>query len=191
MNINLKYMLLRLEKRFLIFTLCVIAALMVPVSKAEIRLSDDELIETELDCSQANINYAEEAELTQSERLHSMDNSFFQALNKFDECQVIQSSSRRSSASTGGAGTEGFDESSKNLGLSSSNVSDRTGKNNASGQVGGLTNGKVPDDIPAADNDSVLEAQIRNAAMNESDESIREKLWDEYRKYKGVGSKDE
>ena len=47
-------------------------------------------------------------------------------------------------------------------------------------------NGKVPDDIPAADNDSVLEAQIRRAAMTETDPEIRAKLWNEYRAYKGL-----
>lgn len=46
--------------------------------------------------------------------------------------------------------------------------------------------GKTPDDIPPADNDSVLEAQIRQAAENETDPEIKKKLWDEYRKYKGI-----
>ena len=50
----------------------------------------------------------------------------------------------------------------------------------------GPNNGKVPDDIPAADNDSVLEAQIRRAAMTERDPEIRAKLWNEYRAYKGL-----
>ena len=47
-------------------------------------------------------------------------------------------------------------------------------------------NGNVPDDIPAADNDSVLEAQIRRAATAETDPEIRAKLWNEYRAYKGL-----
>ena len=46
--------------------------------------------------------------------------------------------------------------------------------------------GRVPDDIPKADNDSVLEAQIRRAAMEETDPRIRAELWNEYRKYKGL-----
>ena len=49
-----------------------------------------------------------------------------------------------------------------------------------------IENGKVPEDIPPADNDSVLEAQIRKAAMNEKDPEVRARLWDEYRKYKGI-----
>ena len=44
----------------------------------------------------------------------------------------------------------------------------------------------VPDDIPEPDNDSVLEAQIRRAAMEETDPRIRAELWNEYRKYKGL-----
>ena len=49
-----------------------------------------------------------------------------------------------------------------------------------------VTNGKTPEDIPPADNDSVLEAQIRQAAINEEDPEIKKKLWNEYRKYKGL-----
>ena len=49
--------------------------------------------------------------------------------------------------------------------------------------------GRTPDDIPAPDNDSVLEAQIRRAAMEETDPRIRAELWNEYRKYKGLPPK--
>ena len=45
-------------------------------------------------------------------------------------------------------------------------------------------NGAIPQDIPPADNDSVLQKQIREAAMKEKDPVKREKLWDMYRKYK-------
>ena len=47
-----------------------------------------------------------------------------------------------------------------------------------------LTNGKTPDDIPHADDDSVFEAQIRAAAENETDPVIKKKLWNEYLRYK-------
>tara|TARA_Y100000294_G_scaffold58462_1_gene55228 strand:+ start:581 stop:1306 length:726 start_codon:yes stop_codon:yes gene_type:complete len=49
-----------------------------------------------------------------------------------------------------------------------------------------LGNGKLPEDIPPVDNDSVLEKQIRAAAMAEKDPVIKAKLWNEYRKYKGL-----
>ena len=44
----------------------------------------------------------------------------------------------------------------------------------------------MPEDIPPAENDSILEAQIRQAAINEKNADIRKKLWNEYRKYKGL-----
>ena len=49
-----------------------------------------------------------------------------------------------------------------------------------------LSNGKIPEDIPPSDNDSVLQAQMRAAAMAEQDPKRRAKLWNEYRKYKGL-----
>jgi len=47
-------------------------------------------------------------------------------------------------------------------------------------------NGKLPEDIPPADNDSALEAQIRKAAIEETDPELKKRLWDEYRRYKGL-----
>ena len=44
-------------------------------------------------------------------------------------------------------------------------------------------------DIPAADNDSVLAAQIRAAAEREQDPQKRACLWKEYRRYKGLPEK--
>ena len=49
-----------------------------------------------------------------------------------------------------------------------------------------LTNGKIPDDIPETGNDSVFEAQIRAAAMAETDPDTQKNLWNEYRRYKGL-----
>ena len=42
----------------------------------------------------------------------------------------------------------------------------------------------IPTDIPDGSDDDVVARQIREAAMNESDPELRERLWDEYRKYK-------
>lgn len=44
--------------------------------------------------------------------------------------------------------------------------------------------GRVPQDIPPADNDDALARQIRAAAEAESDPNKRKRLWNEYRKYK-------
>ena len=60
-----------------------------------------------------------------------------------------------------------------------------TGLNNGTPIVE-LDNGKLPDDIPKQDNDSVFEAQIRAAAIAETDPNIKKNLWNEYRRYKGI-----
>ena len=51
-------------------------------------------------------------------------------------------------------------------------------------------NDMIPEDIPQDDNDSVLEEQIRLAAMNEKDPEKKKRLWNEYRKYKGLPQKE-
>ena len=49
-----------------------------------------------------------------------------------------------------------------------------------------LTNGRIPDDIPNAGNDSAFEVQIRAAAMAETDPDTQKNLWNEYRRYRGL-----
>ncbi len=44
----------------------------------------------------------------------------------------------------------------------------------------------VPDDIPDARDDDIIARQLREAAMAETDPELKEKLWDEYRRYKGI-----
>ena len=44
----------------------------------------------------------------------------------------------------------------------------------------------VPTDIPRGNDDDVVARQLREAAMQEPDPVLREKLWNEYRKYKGI-----
>lgn len=71
-----------------------------------------------------------------------------------------------------------------------------------SGSVGGGIGGRSgapptdgakyppPPDIPNGDDDDVVARQLREAAMREPDPAIREKLWAEYRKYKGIAEPD-
>lgn len=54
---------------------------------------------------------------------------------------------------------------------------------------GAGTNGALPEDIPDANNDDVVASQIRLAAEIEKDPVKKEKLWNEYRKYKGLPTK--
>lgn len=51
------------------------------------------------------------------------------------------------------------------------------------------TSSVIPPDIPDGSDDDVVARQLREAAMKETDPRLRERLWDEYRRYKqgGVG----
>ena len=44
--------------------------------------------------------------------------------------------------------------------------------------------GPIPADLPDAKDDDIVARQLREAATKESDPVLREKLWDEYRRYK-------
>ena len=51
------------------------------------------------------------------------------------------------------------------------------------------SNQNIPDDIPDGSDDDVVARQLREAAMKEEDPELRERLWDEYRKYKGIAKR--
>ncbi len=64
-----------------------------------------------------------------------------------------------------------------------------TGDQGGGGGVGGGAKGgsgprDVPSDIPDGRDDDIVARQLREAAMKETDPELRERLWDEYRKYK-------
>jgi hypothetical protein len=44
----------------------------------------------------------------------------------------------------------------------------------------------IPPDIPRGDEEDVVARQLREAALQETDPELRQKLWDEYRRYKGL-----
>ena len=48
---------------------------------------------------------------------------------------------------------------------------------------------QLPADIPDGSDDDVVARQLREAALREKDPKLRERLWDEYRKYKGIARK--
>lgn len=50
------------------------------------------------------------------------------------------------------------------------------------------SDGGVPPDLIDGSDDDIVARQIREAAMKEQDPVLREKLWEEYRKYKNKGS---
>ena len=139
-----------------------------------------------------------------------MDEALIASLDKFESCiksqsNLINNDNSNPSSSTsfesqelsGNASSTGSEELSENMDsdtnsseldesqLSYENESNNdiqsTGKNENFG-----SNGKLPEDIPQDDNDDVLAKQIKNAALKEKDPEKREKIWNEYRKYKNL-----
>ena len=50
-----------------------------------------------------------------------------------------------------------------------------------------MPRGEAPEDIADAQDDDIVARQLREAALAEADPELREKLWEEYRRYKGSG----
>jgi len=179
------------------------------------------------DCPNIAVDYANNPNLTQQEKIELMDKALFHSLNKYKGCQNIHTSdagggkagggkagdrgangtqsgagsaagngkTKSSAASSEMSGTQAPVAQETSTGSSSETLSNKTETNTAPGEKnnqGRIQNkyvrgsGKIPDDIPEVDNDSILEAQIRQAAIDETDPAIKAKLWNEYRKYKGL-----
>lgn len=69
-----------------------------------------------------------------------------------------------------------------------SDNSSENGRETVASRSGGVNTSKggaqVPSDISDGGNDDIVARQIREAAIKEQDPVLREKLWEEYRKYK-------
>jgi len=135
--------------------------------------------------------------LTPAEQVAILDARLERGTGEFDamilEEQAAQRQSRRDNPtpapsqpqeSAGGAVTGPYDG-----GMADAGGSTGGGMGGAS-RGGGISQNTAkyppPSDIPNGDDDDVVARQLREAAMREADPAIREKLWDEYRKYKGI-----
>ncbi len=60
----------------------------------------------------------------------------------------------------------------------------------SSDPLAGMSEGEIakrtPDDIEVIIDDDIVAKQLREAALAEDDPELRERLWEEYRKYKGM-----
>ena len=181
--------------------------------------SADEALGSTIDCSEVAIDYVDRPDMTHSERLEEMDKAFYESVNRFELCNLSnQASSSSDSASSaqgtsagrdaGMDGTEsgesGFEsvasplitgtETESTMPLSDfpedSGMPEDTGDEAVAIYRGSGGSGALPEDIPDANNDDVVAAQIRLAAEIEKDPVKKERLWNEYRKYKGLPVKD-
>lgn len=150
-------------------------------------------------CDVNGVDYEDDLYLTRAERLEMMEQAFYESLNKFEDCNLSsKSGSSSSSSQSTNAGMKQSMASDELEGTEINIIEDESVSANSdaendsgTGSFGPLAtpgNGKIPEDIPPAENDDAIAAQIRLAAESESNPDIREKLWNEYRKYKGIKS---
>lgn len=100
----------------------------------------------------------------------------------FDEGEPLGGDSMGESTGPGMDGT-GSDSSKHSV------YSGRTDQAGAAGRLPGRGDDEhadIPGDIPSGEDDDIVARQIREAAIDEPDPELREKLWDEYRRYKGL-----
>lgn len=187
-----------------VYTICFASLFTVLASTGWALADQQDQAAAEEECKQSSVDYANDTTLTRQERLAAMDRALNKSLNKYDDC-LENSNDTASSQPSGGSsgGTSGGSGSGTTSSAAASdiegtqtppatvatdNAADPKNDQTASTQPQkpASPNGKVPEDIPPADNDTVLEKQIRQAAINETDPVKKAKLWDEYRKYKGI-----
>ena len=143
--------------------------------------------------------------LTSGEQVAILDGELERGMGEFDAMILEQQTARRraqreqsrqepvQTASTGGVSTgQGGQESGEEGGFGRAIGG---GSYSVGGGMGGVGAGRVPPDtakypppadIPSGNDDDVVARQLREAAMREADPAVREKLWAEYRKYKGI-----
>ena len=186
----------------------------------------DESLSSGIDCSEVSINYADNPDLTRAERIAAMEAAFYESVNRFETCNLSnssqassQSASQSNNLDSGSGSGSGESTGSESVGDNENNNAEGTVESVASPVLTGTeidveppefdsfesnteildtettvlssagANGAIPEDIPDANNDDAVAAQIRLAAELEKDPEKKEKLWDEYRKYKGITKK--
>lgn len=142
--------------------------------------------------------------LTSGEQVAILDGELERGMGEFDAMILEQQTARRraqreqgrqepvQTASAGGViAGQGGNESGQEGGFGRATG----GSYSVGGGMGGVGAGRVPTDtarypppadIPSGNDDDVVARQLREAAMREADPAVREKLWAEYRKYKGI-----
>lgn len=129
------------------------------------------------------------------------DSELDKALQDFDgeilaEREVIQARANESAANSGtpatlpgsgsgGGGISGGDPASGNASSETqSSFPGNPGPRARTAPPAPAAQANVPADLPDARDDDIIARQLREAAMNETDPELQEKLWEEYRRYK-------
>ncbi len=157
-----------------------------PVKKQEPALED---------CAVHAIKDIDNKFLTRKEEIAKYDAALYDSVKKRERCaqKAMEQDMKSANSMTRNGAESGSSSGSVTGGNNDSNQSDKTSAENQSNtdlakQKAAIkvpvANGTIPKDIPPADNDTVLQKQIRAAALEEKDPEKRKKLWDMYRKYK-------
>ncbi len=149
----------------------------------------------------------EENAATDEERVVDLDRKLDEQLAGFDGILLGERAAIKDTAGAGGGGGDFTASQPAETEIASAPLPDggAGGGNSDSGGGGGLPDisaakrqgsyepvaatQPVPADIPSGDNDDVVARQLREAAVLEKDPVLRHKLWNEYRKYKGLDTK--
>jgi hypothetical protein len=135
-------------------------------------------------------------EESDAERAQRLGRELDESVGGFDE--VLQEEQREIAAA--GRNTEGFGEGTTggdggiSLGQQSSGSGNPVAVANTSMSRESPTAGmsqeeireRTPEDIPMMVDDDIIARQLREAALAENDPALRERLWEEYRKYSGL-----
>ena len=139
--------------------------------------------------------------MTTAERVAVLDRQLEESTGVFDAIIREEQRQQRESQREQGANSQSSAQSSDGSGTETSaggrnpyEADDQGGYGSVGGGMGGRSGGapdapavyEAPEDIPSGNDDDIVARQLREAAMRESDPDIREALWNEYRKYKGI-----
>ena len=139
--------------------------------------------------------------MTTAERVAVLDRQLEESTGVFDAIIREEQRQQRDSQREQGANSQSSAQSSDGSGTETSSggrnpyeADDQGGYGSVGGGMGGRSGGapdapavyEAPEDIPSGNDDDVVARQLREAAMREPDPDIREALWNEYRKYKGI-----
>ena len=153
------------------------------------------------ECNSPDVEYGEPAFAeTEEERIIRMDQQLEALLNSFEECVEAtdasfsessnqSNNSSSSSASNSASGNETISNKKEETSNVAQVAESRNNTNSPDNIVQG-DNGSTPKDIPHAATDDTTAKQLRAVAQAEKDPLLKEIYWDEYRKYKGIKSKD-
>jgi hypothetical protein len=137
--------------------------------------------------------------LTPAEQVAILDAELERGMGEFDrmilEEQAAQRRATREEAGRGATQSASAGDVAGESGDYGRDMSGGGGYSTGGGMGGASASGQIPQntakyppppDIPNGNDDDVVARQLREAAMREPDPAVREKLWAEYRKYKGI-----